>query len=450
MPSGIPYIVGNEAAERFSFYGMKAILAVFMTKFMLDASGQPDLMSDAEATKWISLFAMANYFFPILGAVLADGFLGKYRTILYLSLMYCLGHGTLALMDVNLGVDQRTLLFWGLAMIAIGSGGIKPCVASHVGDQFSRRNEHLLPIVFGWFYFAINIGATVSMLLIPVIREKLGVGWAFGVPGILMAIATFVFWLGRNKFVHVPPAGRELLKVTFSKPGRRAIFNLIPLYVFIAMFWALFDQTFSRWVMQAEDMDRNLWLFTPSAEQLLAANSILVMILVPLTSYVIYPAINKVYTLTPLRKVGIGLFVTVPAFAISGMIETWIQAGQTPHIGWQLLGYVVLTFAEILISITALEFSYTQAPNAMKSVIMGMFYLSVAFGNLFTAQVNHIIETAEKSGQVFLQGANYYWFFTGCMLVTAVLYLFWAPFYRGQTFIQSDEGNGEDAAPATA
>lgn len=439
MPAGIPYIVGNEAAERFSFYGMKAILAVFMTQQLVNAAGESDKMSDAMASSWIHYFVMAAYFFPMLGAILSDWLWGKYRTILWLSLLYCVGHGVLALMEFQVGVDQRTLLFWGLLIIAVGAGGIKPCVASHVGDQFGRRNEHLLPKVFGWFYFSINLGATLAMVLTPLLRDRLGIGWAFGVPGILMGVATLVFWLGRNKFVHVPPAGKELWKATTSAAGKRAVLNLIPLYVFVAMFWALFDQTSSRWVMQAAKMDRDLFFFTPKEDMLQATNAIFILLLIPLASYVFYPAINRVFRLTPLRKIGIGLFMVLPAFATSALIETAIQQGHTPHVGWQILAYFFLTFAEILISITALEFSYTQAPNQMKSIIMGLFYLSVALGNLFTAKVNGWIVHAEQSGQQLLQGANYYWFFTACMAGTAILYVLCAPFYRGKTFIQSDE-----------
>ena len=115
MPPGIPYIIGNELAERFSFYGMRAILIVFMTQYLRDSSGGPAPMSEAEASKWFHLFLASNYFFPILGAVVADAFLGKYRTIFYISLVYCVGHLVLAL-DLT-----RTGLALGLGLIALGS-----------------------------------------------------------------------------------------------------------------------------------------------------------------------------------------------------------------------------------------------------------------------------------------------------------------------------------------
>jgi POT family proton-dependent oligopeptide transporter len=148
MPPGVPYIVGNEAAERFSFYGMRAILVVFMTKYMLGADGQAAPMTEGEAKSYFHLFVWAVYFFPLAGAVVADAFLGKYKTIISLSIVYCLGHLTLALDDTwlshALGLSSRLSLAIGLSLIAIGSGGIKPCVSANVGDQFGPTNQHLL------------------------------------------------------------------------------------------------------------------------------------------------------------------------------------------------------------------------------------------------------------------------------------------------------------------
>ncbi|HPZ82326.1 MAG TPA: MFS transporter, partial [Thermogutta sp.] len=153
LPPGVPYIVGNEAAERFSFYGMRAILTIFMTQYLLDAHGRLAPMSESEAKFYFHLFNAGVYFFPIVGAILADIFWGKYSTIVGLSLVYCLGHVALAWDETRLG------LFVGLTLIAVGSGGIKSCVSAHVGDQFASRNSHRMGEVFAWFYLAINLGA---------------------------------------------------------------------------------------------------------------------------------------------------------------------------------------------------------------------------------------------------------------------------------------------------
>ena len=150
MPPGIFHLIANEGAERFSFYGMRAILVVFMTELLLNQDGALDVMSDAEARAHFHLFTSAVYFFPFLGALLADGLLGKYRTIIPLSLVYCAGHFALAIDQTRMG------LLVGLTLIAIGSGGIKPCVSAILGDQFGSRNRPLLSQAFSWFYFSIN------------------------------------------------------------------------------------------------------------------------------------------------------------------------------------------------------------------------------------------------------------------------------------------------------
>lgn len=447
MPAGIPYIVGNEAAERFSFYGMKSILFAYMTGHLLNAQGTPDYMDKNEANVWVHSFVTAVYFFPILGAFISDWLFGKYRMIMSLSVVYCIGHGVLALLEFPglIPLEPRWVLWLGLALISVGAGGIKPCVSAHVGDQFGSQNQHLLSKVFGWFYFSINLGSTFSTLLTPWLLSEYGPGWAFGVPGVLMALATIVFWIGRKVFVHIPASGNQLFEETFQPEGRRAILNLIPLYFFVAMFWSLFDQTASTWVDQAKRMDRVVFGYEVLPSQLQAANPILVMLLIPLFSYVIYPYLGRFFEVTPLRKIGIGLFVTVLSFAIAGLIEARLEAGEQPHIIWQLLAYVVLTMAEIMVSITALEFSYTQAPKKMKSFIMGLYLLSVALGNVFTTQVNQYIVEQKKEGLTFLEGANYYWFFTGAMAITACIYVVFSRFYRGETFIQED---GDTAAPS--
>src|SRR2546425_4900197 len=165
MPPGVPFIVGNEAAERFSYYGMNSILVIFMTKHLLDAQGRPDHMTEPQADAWYHTFVSCLYFLPLLGAFLGDAVLGKYRTILFLSIVYCFGHLALAVDHTRLGLTIS------LGLIALGAGGIKPCVSANVGDQFGASNQHLLSRVFSWFYFSINFGAAFSTQLIPWLLE---------------------------------------------------------------------------------------------------------------------------------------------------------------------------------------------------------------------------------------------------------------------------------------
>ena len=425
LPAGIPYIVGNEAAERFSYYGMRAILMIYMTQYLVNSSGQLEVMSENEAQGYFHLFVSAVYFMPLFGALLADGLFGKYRTILLLSLIYCLGHFTLALDNTLMG------LLLGQSLIAIGSGGIKPCVSAQIGDQFSLTNQHLMSKVYSWFYIAINVGAFTAMLIIPWLLKHSGPAIAFAVPGLLMLLATFLLWLGRHHYIHKPPAGMTFIKEMCSQVGLKRLAKLASIYGFFTVFWALFDQTGSSWIIQAQKMDRMLWGIELLPSQIQAANPLLIILLVPLFSYFIYPLLNRCFVLTAIRKMQLGLFITVVAFAIPSFIQMQLDAGLTPSILWQLLAYILLTSAEVMVSITCLEFSYTQAPATMKSFVMAFYFLSVALGNLFTSAVNFFIHNTDGSSK--LAGADYYWFFTGLMLLTALLFLWVSQRYQEES-----------------
>jgi len=453
MPPGVPYIVGNEAAERFSYYGMNGILVVFMTQYLLNPQGQPDHLGEAQADAWYHTFVSCLYFLPIMGAVLGDALLGKYRTILILSVVYCFGHLALAIDHTRLGLTV------GLGLIALGAGGIKPCVSANVGDQFGASNQHLLSRVFSWFYFSINFGSAFSTLLIPWmldpyqvsaqqaatlpawvvwLLEKLhGPDIAFGTPGILMFIATAIFWLGRNKFVHLPPVGLRRYADEIRRPENlKALRNLLILVPFAAIFWSLWQQNFSSWVIQSEKMNRLLFGIEWKPAQIQTVNPIFILVMLPLFSYVLYPLLGIFFRVTPLRKFGMGLFITALSFVIVGWIQTRIDAGETPHILWQILAFVALTAAEVMVSVTHLEFAYTQAPKKLKSLVMCTYLGAASLGNVFTAAVNFFIQNPD--GTVKLKGANYFYFFVMVMLVTSVLFLVFARFYQGKTYVQDE------------
>ncbi len=305
--------------------------------------------------------------------------------------MYCIGHLVLAMYETPDG------LALGLGLIALGSGGIKPCVSAHVGDQFDESNKSLLSTVFNYFYVAINFGSFVSTLATPLLLQFYGPSIAFGIPGGLMLIATFLFWLGRKEFVHIKPFGKGFLKILFSKEGLASIGRLSVVYVFIAFFWALFDQTGSTWVTQAKSsfMDKSIsfmgWDFTLLPSQLQSVNPVLVLVLVPLFTLLIYPVLNKVMKMTPLRKIALGLIISAFSFVVIGFAEAEITQGNTVGISYQVWAYLIITVAEVLVSITALEFSYSQAPNEMKSFIMSLFLFSVSLGNGVTVLVTRFM-----------------------------------------------------------
>lgn len=430
MPAGIPYILTTEAAERFAFYGMSSILVVFMTRYLIGPNGQLDVMADEPAKAWFHYFTAAVYFMPLIGAIVSDVWMGKYKTIIWFSLVYCAGFAILAFDHTRLGLTA------GLVLIAIASGTIKPCLSANVGDQFGASNRHLIEKVYGWFYFSVNLGAAISMYKCPDLLEKYGPAVGFGVPGAFMFIAMFSYWVGRYRLVHIPPAGKTGWRDMLDKDGVRALLRLCPVFIFISMFFALFYQSESAWVLQAEKMNLR-WLgkdWLPA--QMQSANPVLIMILIPLFTYVIYPFLNRIWTMTPLRKIGIGMFLTAGSFLVPVWIETQLANGARPSIGWQFVAYIFLTGAEVMVSITALEFAYTQAPRKLKSMIQSIELLAISLGNMFVAAVNDIIKNEDGTSK--LPGASYYWFFTIAMLVTAVLFIPLARWYKPKEYIQDE------------
>lgn len=451
IPGQIRYIIGNEACERFSFYGMRNILTVFLVSSLLRHLPEGDRVGAAKDV--FHTFVIGVYFFPLLGGWLADRVFGKYNTIFWLSLVYCLGHACLAVFEFN-----RTGFYTGLALIALGSGGIKPCVAAFVGDQFDQTNKHRAKVVFDAFYWIINFGSFFASLLMPIFLRRYGGSVAFGIPGALMFIATVILWIGRRQYVMVPPAppnphsflnvcrtalasgtrGRVLavlgaagavisvllipklgfviaaclalvavvafgglgvwLEVEAAQSkhpddaiqGVRAVLRVLVLFALVTPFWSLFDQKASTWVLQADAMTKPGWF---QSSQMQALNPLLVMLFIPFNNLVLYPALKRFgYEMTALRRMTAGIAFSGLSWVVVGGMQVVLDGGNAFSITWQVLPYAFLTLGEVLVSATGLEFAYSQAPHAMKSAIMAFWYLSVTIGNLWVLVVNAVVK----------------------------------------------------------
>jgi POT family proton-dependent oligopeptide transporter len=417
FPRQIPFIVTTEACERFSYYGMLSVLTLYLKNDL--ALGADD------AKSVVHLFKMAVYFLPLAGAWLADRWLGRYRTIMSLALFYCLGHGALALFE-----GSRAGVFTGLALIALGAGGIKPCVSAFIGDQFDPTQQQLLPRVYGLFYWAINLGALFGFALIPLLRDHHGFAWAFGVPGIFMAVATLVFRAGASRYIKVLPAAASPPRSSSETAGAgkwsvvgRVALVLLP----VPVFWALFDQINSSWVLQGERMTPfSLGGYKVDAERIQSVSALLVLLWVPILTFGVYPWLERVgVRATPLRRMGAGMVFAALSFVICAWLQSRIERGETLTLAWQVAPYIVLELGEVLLSASGLEFAYAQAPPALKSTVMSLWLLTTALGNFLVA-----VFTALNSRFVHATGAAEFLFYAGLMLAVAAVFASIASRYR--------------------
>lgn len=437
FPPQIKFIVGNEACERFSFYGMSSILVAFMISQLHFA--------DHDAEFKYHAFVSACYFTPLVGGFIADRFFGKYRTILWLSLGYLVGHALIAAFDSLAG------FYGGLFFIACGAGGIKPNVSAFVGDQFRRDQGHLMEKVYGLFYWTINIGSVSSFLVIPKLLVWYGPRVAFGVPGVLMALSLIIFYIGRRDYISVPPTGPSphsftkvlaaaLLHQKSRRPGQSwldvarvrhpgeavdaaaAALRVMKVFLAVIAFWALFFQYGSSWILQGNKLDPDVLGLTIEPSQMQSLDAVFVLVLIPILTYGPYRWLERRgVAVTALRRMAAGMFITVLSFVCAALLEHAIAAGTRPSIGWQVPQYFFLGLGEVLVSATALEFAYTQAPRSMKSTIMSFWFLTITEGNLLTAYVAKVNR---------FQGPPFFWFFAGLMLVGAIVFALVAARYR--------------------
>ncbi len=240
MPRSTWFIVSTEACERFSFYGMTSILTLYLQYQMHMGK------DDAKGTR--ALFNAAVYYLPLLGGFLADKYLGRYRTILFLSLFYCLGHGALALFE---GKECREFIL-GLALIALGAGGIKPCVSAFVADQFTSLDERGLAKLYGILYWAVNLGASLASAIIPAgstgmerrgkSRRKLGLQLGLWHPWHFYGDCRVVFWLGTPLYVRRRPQVETdaVIDPEQRREDRKTLLRIILAFSPIIIFWALF------------------------------------------------------------------------------------------------------------------------------------------------------------------------------------------------------------------
>ncbi|CAN7999204.1 unnamed protein product, partial [Ixodes pacificus] len=404
-PKAVFFIIATEFCERFSYYGMRTILTLYLINM---------LMFDESTAKSIyHVFIMGCYFSPVLGAMIADSYLGKFRTIFYISIVYAIGNITLAVSATPPLLDQIWIPMVGLTVIAFGTGGIKPCVAAFGGDQFGPGQEKQLEQFFSLFYLSINAGSLLSTFITPILRVQKCMGQmycfplAYGVPAALMVVALVLFVIGKPMYKMVPPAGNVVVQVMgcifhavsvrFKSKEKKAhwldysedkydkslisdikdLLHVLVLYVPLPIFWALFDQQGSQWTLQANKMDGEFFGLQVLPDQMQVVNPFLILILVPFFAYVIYPIFARCNLLNkPLQKITIGGLAAAAAFGAAGCLDLVLEE---PAIA---PGFTKLTF----VNTVPCPIKVSGPPNFDHEIGVGMVTPSaqrISIGNIF-------------------------------------------------------------------
>jgi len=368
-PKVIGLIIGNEFCERFSYYGMRSVLLLYLRNYLK--------FGDDKATSIYHAFTMFAYFFPLVGGIIADSYLGRYWTIVTLSIVYVFGHALKTIGSIPYVPGHAThivLSMLGLLFIAIGTGGIKPCVSSFGGDQFLPNQWHLRKQFFSMFYFAINAGSLISMFITPIFRADLNCypgetgpefkecyAMAFGVPGALMVVALFLFIAGDKWYIKYKPEGSVFIKMCKCigsaiknkwkteqenrteqhwidyadatekmKRDTKYVLQVVVIFLPIPFFWALFDQQGSRWTLQAIQLNGNIGGVNFKPDQIEVLNPLLILILIPLFELVLYPLLEKFnINFSSLRKMTLGFVLTGISFIVAALLQIQIDKGLT-------------------------------------------------------------------------------------------------------------------------
>ena len=381
-PKGLFILFFTELWERFSYYGMRAILVLYIIS---SASGaNPGLgWTNSDALALYGWYTMAVYVVSIPGGIIADKFLGQKKTVLLGGMLLVLGHGILA-------VEQMWAFYAGLVLIVLGVGGLKPNISTMVGGLYpvgdERRDKG-----FTIFYIGINLGAFISSLLVGYIGETYGWHYGFGLAGIGMLIGQVVFMYGQKYLVGVgdfigksSPENAALSKKPLTNIEKDRIKVMLLSFLIVIVFWGAFEQAGGLMnIYTLEKIDRVVFGWEIPASVFQSVNAFFIITLG--TAVAGYWASRKFKgkESSSLFKMAMGviimgtgfLFMTTAAVEASGA-----DSGKASLI-FLILAYLFHTVGELCASPVALSYITKLAPAKYASIMMGVYFAATGFGN---------------------------------------------------------------------
>jgi POT family proton-dependent oligopeptide transporter len=372
-PIGFWFVFFGELAERASYYGMRTLLALYMIDVLH--------YSEAAGATVMKAFMALCYLTPFFGAWVAEKYLGRYKTIIYYSLPYILGHIILG------GLQNSAGLFVALVLLALGSGAIKPNTSVLMGQIYdAEKKEALLNEGFSLYYAAVNVGAAVSAFALPLVVQAQGgqYGLALMIPAVLMAAAFGVFAFGRRYY---PTENVRMLppKTPQQREAeRRTLRRIAGVFAAIAIFWLIYDQNADTWIYFAQS-HADLHLFGSvnlTSNQMQALNPVFIVLLTPFFNFMWNQMKQRRggREVPDTTKMLVG-FAIVVATSLVMVYAAWLSRTGPVTIWWVILATFIITLAELCISPVGMEFAYRQAAPGTKSVVTAAFWMMVFVGD---------------------------------------------------------------------
>uniref|UniRef100_K1P6N5 Solute carrier family 15 member 4 n=1 Tax=Magallana gigas TaxID=29159 RepID=K1P6N5_MAGGI len=393
-------ILFTELCERLTFYSVTANLLLYGTTVL-------DLESTT-ATSVSLYFTGTVFIIPVIGGYIADTLAGKYNTILGSGLIYVLG-----------------------------TGGIKANVGPFGAQQVEDLGPEAVQSFFNWFYWFINAGSFIAFLGVAYIQQNVSFSLGYLIPFISMIVALVIFVAVKSKYKQTPPGGsiivdslgvccdagcRKFDNARKSNGGKYpddfvtgviAVLRVIPVFLLIILYWAIYSQMQSTFFLQGERMDAKLGSVIMPIAVLNVFNTIIILILIPIMDKVVYPFLAK-YNRSPthLQRIGLGFVLSALSVLVAGILEIYRKkdieengvieqklSGDTFNassisIFAQVPQFALVGASEVFASVSGLEFAYSQAPSFMQGLVMGLFLMTSGIGNYVSEAILEIVKEA--------------------------------------------------------
>ena len=394
-PRGLSILFFTEMWERFSFYGMRAILVLYLTRETL--GDNPGLgWSSAEALALYGWYTMLVYVMSIPGGIIADKWLGQKKTVFLGGMLLIAGHLTLA-------VNNMVGFYTGLVLIISGVGCLKPNISSMVGGLY-KSGDPRRDSGFTIFYIGINIGAAAAPLLIGYIGEVYGWHYGFGLAGIGMMIGQAIYLWGQKYLKDVgnfiPASKLEGTKT--NKPltniDKDRIIVLLISFIIVIVFWAAYEQAGGLMNIYTHDkIDRVIFGFEIPASLFQSVSAIFVIIFGTIVASFWRKRQLKGKESSSLFKMAIGTMIMGTGFLMMTGAALEVQDGGKAMLIWLILSYLLQVIGELSISPVALSFITKLAPLKYASIMMGIYFAAGGIGNKVAGLVG---ELATHAGEL--------------------------------------------------